>query len=86
MDQSRNTESKYLASSVTASHLSRAPEPEQAECACRDPVEWLKRKAHRPRKQRCNLKQFYHDLLVSGYTGSHDRVVAGIWLNDRFAA
>ena len=36
----------------------------------------LKREARLPHKQRCNLKQLYHDLVVLGYTGSYVRVAA----------
>ena len=37
---------------------------------------WLFRESRRHRKQRRTAKRLYRDLVVLGYTGSYDRVVA----------
>ena len=73
---SRNTVRKYLASGVTEPAYPPRLSPSKLDAHAETLSSWLKRESHRPRKQRRNLKQLYHDLVVLGYTGSYDRVAA----------
>jgi hypothetical protein len=73
---SRNTLRTYLASGVTERTYPQRQSQSKLDAHAETLSSWLKRESRRPRKQRCNLKQLYHDLVVLGYTGSYDRVAA----------
>ena len=74
---SRDTVRKYLVSGVTQPAYPRRHSLSTAmDAHAETPSSWLKRESRRPRKQRRNLKQLYHDVVVLGYTGSYDRVAA----------
>lgn len=73
---SRNTIRKYLASDVVEPQYPARTSPSKLDAYAETLSSWLKRESRRHRKQRRNLKQLYHDLVVLGYTGSYDRVAA----------
>ena len=73
---SRNTVRKYLVSGITEPAYPPRQSPSKLDAHAETLSSWLKREARRPRKQRRNLKQLYHDVVVLGYTGSYDRVAA----------
>jgi transposase len=73
---SRNTIRKYLASGVVEPKYPPRTSPSKLDAYTETLSSWLKRESRRNRKQRRNLKQLYHDLVVLGYQGSYDRVAA----------
>ena len=73
---SRNTIRKYLASGVVEPKYPPRTSPSKLDSYTETLSSWLKRESRRNRKQRRNLKQLYHDLVVLGYQGSYDRVAA----------
>jgi len=73
---SRNTIRKYLASDVVEPQYPARTSPSKLDAYAETLSSWLKRESHRHRKQRRNIKQLYHDLVVLGYEGSYDRLAA----------
>lgn len=72
----RNTIRKYLRSGETEPKYPARQSSSLLDDYADELSRWLLRETRKPRKQRRTVKQLYSDLVVSGYSGSYDRVAA----------
>jgi transposase len=74
--RSRNTIRKYLMDGTLQPAYRKRKSPSKLDPCSDTLASWLERESTRGRKQRRNWRQLFDDLVVLGYRGSYDRVVA----------